>query len=254
MGTRSNPLTGRVVLEYCSTGSIQKIRRAPREAQARVVADVAITAEAPALDDVIASLATSVQAATRLSGVAERLHVSSEDTLTALEMLASSTPAGAEGPASTLTLDEERALREAGSLREELPPLAQRASLGTAMQRLVLVTDALSVKQAAATLEVSEGRIRQRLAARTLFGVQAAQGWRLPRFQFTQDGQLLRGLDRVLPALPADVHPVVVTSFLARPHEDLLVGAEPTSPAAWLEGGGDIDAVVTLAASLHDLP
>jgi hypothetical protein len=202
----------------------------------------------------MAELATSVEAATRLTALAERLHVSSNEVLTALEMLAASTPAGAEAPPSTLTDDEERALRAAGSLREGMPPLAERASLLTTVQQVALVTDALSVKQAAFALGVSEGRIRQRLAARTLFGVQAAQGWRLPRFQFTENGQLLRGLERVLPALPTDVHPVVVTSFLDRPHEDLLVDGVATSPAAWLDGGGPVDAVVALAGDLHDLP
>jgi hypothetical protein len=153
-----------------------------------------------------------------------------------------------------LSPEEEQVLRAAGSLREQLPPLAQRASLGTTMQQLALVTDALSVKEAAAALRVSAGRVRQRLSARSLFGVQTSAGWRLPRFQFTADGELLRGLDRVLPVLPPDVHPVVVASFLQRPHQDLRIADEATSPAAWLEGGGDIDAVVDLAAGLHDLP
>lgn len=101
---------------------------------------------------------------------------------------------------------------------------------------------------------VSQGRIRQRLTARTLFGIQTSMEWRLPPVQFTADGLPLRGLDRVLPALPEDVHPIVVNAFMQRPHEDLGITGTATSPREWLVSGGDIEAVVLLAAGLHDLP
>ena len=225
----------------------------PADLLSQLVTALATTGAAPA-PGVVSGLTAHVEAATRLSSVAQRLHVSSEDALSALESLADSTPEGVHDASSALSIEQERILREAGSLREDLPSLAQRASTRTLAAGLALASDSLSVRQAAAALGVSEGRIRQRLAARTLFGTAAAGGWRLPRFQFTEHGQLLRGLDQVLPVFPEDVHPVVVASFLARPHPDLVLDGEATSPAQWLEGGGRVETVVALAAGLHDLP
>ena len=249
----------RLLMEYTADGRLTSLRRsrylpagAP-EATSRGATDISVAAAAPHLDLVIAHLTAHVEVAGRLSGAADRLHISSEEALAALEALADTTPAGAADPPSTLTVEEEQVLREAGSLQHALPPLGRRASSRTVTQQLALVADGLNVKQAAATLGVSQGRIRQRLGARSLFGVPDSAGWRLPRFQFTAEGSLLRGLDQVLPALPQDVHPVVVVSFLHRPNEDLLVEGEPTSPATWLAGGGAVDTVVRLAAALHDL-
>jgi hypothetical protein len=58
----------------------------------------------------------------------------------------------------------------------------------------------------------------------------------------------------VLPALPADVHPVVVHRFLTTPNADLDVDGAPTAPLTWLASGGDVDAVVQLAVDLHTIP
>ena len=224
----------------------------PPDLLSQLVTALATTGGAPPVG-VISGLTAHLAEAIRLARVAQRLHVSSEDALSTLESLADATPEGVHDPSLALSIDQERILREAGSLREDLPPLADRASTRTLAAGLALASDSLSVKQAAAALGVSEGRIRQRLAARTLFGIAASGGWRLPRFQFTEHSQLLRGMDQVLPVLPEDVHPVVVASFLARPHPDLVLNGEATSPAQWLEGGGRVETVVALAAGLHDL-
>ena len=225
----------------------------PADLLSQLVTALGTTGAAPALG-VVSGLTAHLEAATRLSNVAQRLHVSSEEALSALELLADSTPEGVYDPSSALSTEQERTLREAGSLREDLPSLAERTSTRTLVAGLALASDSLSVKQAATALGVSEGRIRQRLAARTLFGLAASGGWRLPRFQFAEHGQLLRGMDQVLPVLPDDVHPVVVASFLVRPHPDLFLDGAATSPAQWLEGGGPVETVVALAAGLHDLP
>jgi hypothetical protein len=198
---------------------------------------------------------TRDQAATakRISVLADRLHVSTDDALSAMEALASGTPAGSATPAAALTESEEAALREAGSLRHALPAFGDRASTKTAVATLQLQAEALTVKQAAAKLKVTEGRIRQRLAARTLFGIPTSGGWRIPLVQFGTTG-LVRGLEQVLPALRSDAHPLVVEHFLSSPHVDLILDREQLSPLEWLASGGDVSVVVELAEALHDLP
>ena len=190
-----------------------------------------------------------------LDGVARigaRLQLSPEELLIQLELLAESLPAGADVPASSLPASEEAVLREAGSLRYDMPPLADRASTRTAVRAAQLITDALSAAEAARWLAVTPGRIRQRISARTLFALPTADGWRLPRFQFTDTG-VLPGLDHILAVLPADVHPLTLAGFLTGPSPDLLLGDEPVSPALWLSAGGEVAPVVELASHLHRL-
>lgn len=195
----------------------------------------------------------SARLADRVEGAAERLGVVAEEVVRLLEGLAASTPAGATSPASTLTVEEERVLRAAGSLRHDMPPLDQRASSHAAAGRLQLLGGALTVKAAASALGVSESRIRQRIAKRTLLAVQGTAGWVLPTFQF-DEGRELPGLDRVLPALPSDVHPAVVARFLRTPHPDLDMDGEAVAPADWMATGGNVDVVVAVAADLHRVP
>lgn len=197
-------------------------------------------------------LRSSLLAAHQLREVSDRIGASVEETLAALKTLALSTPAEAGDPVASLSEHEESVLREAGSLTMPMPPLERRASVSTTVIALRLLADALSVKQTAQRLKVTDGRVRQRLTARTLLGVDTASGWKLPVFQFTDEGQV-RGLDQVLPALPNDVHPLVVHHFLTRPNTELLVSGVPVPPREWLLSGGDVDRVVTLAAELHDV-
>lgn len=195
----------------------------------------------------------SVRTTRRLRGVSQRLHMPTADAVRLLEQIAMAAPAGAQEPTSTLTVDQERVLRAAGSLREAMPPLEDRTSTMTAVEGAQMIADAISVKDVARLLKVSEGRVRQRIAARTLLALEAPGGWRLPGFQFTDTGAL-RGLDRVLPAFPRDVHPLVVATFLRRPHPDLALDGQSLSPRDWLTDGGDIEVVMRLAAASHDLP
>src|SRR5258707_853650 len=72
-----------------------------------------------------------------------------------------------------------------------------------------LLTESLSVEEAAKRLGVDGSRIRQRLAARTLYGIKLDHNWYLPKFQF--DGkQLVPGITEVLAKLPEDLSPVAV--------------------------------------------
>jgi hypothetical protein len=189
----------------------------------------------------------------RLSAVGDRLSLRSEDVMTALEAVARSTPAGARRPAESLSPAEEAVLREAGSLRRAMPPLEERASFRTQLLLEQLLADALTVKDAAARLGVSESRVRQRIAARSLLAVERAGTWKLPTFQL-EGGTDLPGLTDVLPAFPTDVHPAAVVLFLEAPSAELDVDGRALTPREWLMTGGPVSRVVELVKAAYALP
>jgi hypothetical protein len=77
-------------------------------------------------------------------------------------------------------------------------------------------------RRVAEILGKTEGRVRQRLTDHTLLGVRTGGAWRIPGFQFDDDTEL-SGWDRVMSALPHDVHPLTVARFHDTPHVDLDV-------------------------------
>jgi hypothetical protein len=248
-----------------STGAAATASRQRRNARAAAKGEAKDDEPAGVIDLLIAagSLVSATEVLRQLQealGVADRLRAISnrfgsgvEETLTALSDLAARTPTASSDPTSSLTEVEESVLREAGSLATPMPSLSERPSAQTAVAAIRLLETALTVKDAARKLDVSDGRVRQRVAERTLVGVETSSGWKLPAFQFTDDGDV-RGLDRVLPVLPDDVHPLVVYRFLTQPTAELLLDDEPTSPREWLTTGGSVERVVTLAEQLHSLP
>lgn len=120
----------------------------------------------------------------------------------------------------------------------------------TASRYAAIYARALTVSEASKRLSVSPGRIRQRIAGRTLHALRVSGGgWRLPLWQFTDEG-LLPGLEQVLPALPEQLHPMSVFGFMHQPFSDLDINGTAVSPVDWLATGGDAGPVAELAASL----
>ncbi|WP_347956137.1 hypothetical protein [Gordonia aichiensis] len=138
----------------------------------------------------------------------------------------------------TLTAEQEAALRAAGSFVDEMPPAAERASTLALQRTRELLATALTTEQAAERLDVSTGRIRQRLTKRSLLAMKVGTGHRLPSFQFTGDGEV-PGWAQVAPVFPESAHLTAVAYFMQHPHSDLTVVGEPVSPITWLTGGGD---------------
>jgi hypothetical protein len=152
-------------------------------------------------------------------------------------------PDGRDG----LPLATQEALRAVGVAPEELAALRPdepRADLEAAAEAAGLAASAFTVAEAAANLGVDPSRVRQRLAARTLFGMRVDEGWRLPRFQFTDDVRhVVAGFGTIGPLL-VDLHPLDVATWFTRPNSDLVVGAGgdeefSVSPREWLISGGD---------------
>jgi hypothetical protein len=118
----------------------------------------------------------------------------------------------------------------------------------TAAEYAAILAASLSVPELAARLSVEESSIRQRLAARRLYGIKAGRGWRIPLFELDDTGQaLVPGLHLVATHW-TEAHPVEVAQWFTRPHVDLPGPEdEPVSPRRWLLAGGSPRTVAALA-------
>ena len=153
---------------------------------------------------------------------------------------------------SGLTAPEADALRRGGF---DLEPRAMGKDdpvVRAAAEHAAILASALTTAEAAARLGVSEGRVRQRFAQRTLYGLHGRRGWLVPSLQFASGNAELPGWDRVVPHLPASLSPVEVLGWLTLPNADLVVGEDerPVSPRDWLLAGNDPARVAELAAGL----
>ena len=104
----------------------------------------------------------------------------------------------------------------------------------------------LTIEQAADLLGIHRSRVSHRVRDGRLYAYHLGTQRRIPRWQLTPDGQSLPGLETVLAALPADLHPTAVEGFFSTPDPDL----DGATPAHWLASGGDPQRVVDEAAGI----
>jgi len=145
----------------------------------------------------------------------------------------------------------ELAVAVAGGLEAE-PDARSKDPLAAGLRAYVaVVAESLSTRKAAAHLNVTDARIRQRCIQRSLLGIRVGNTWKLPRFQFTDDGEL-PGWAQVCVALPETLSPVSLARWLAQPNSDLISGKNesPVSPLQWLVEGRPPEAVAALADEL----
>lgn len=152
-------------------------------------------------------------------------------------------------PTEELTAAEAAALARGGFDLRPWPVEQPSPLVTTAAAYAALLAASLTVAETAALLGVDPSRIRQRLAAGSLYGLRRADGWRLPRFQFDA-GRLAPGIAQVLPQLDRALHPLTVARWFELPNPDLVLDEAPVSPRDWLRGGGDPAPVAALAADL----
>lgn len=177
------------------------------------------------------------------------LRIDAADFLTLVEDAARRLVPPNPEPAHFFTAAQRQALGEVGldlSPHHEDEPDYRARSVAA---RAVLAESALTVTAAASLLGIDPSRVRHRLAARRLTGWKDQGGWRLPAWQFTEDG-VLPGLDAVLAAVPEDEPALVVAAFMTSPQDDLVLAGEPGSPRQWLLAGGDPLPVAALASTL----
>lgn len=152
-----------------------------------------------------------------------------------------------------LTPSEASTLDEAGlpEDQEDVPDAIERSQIDYEL----LLRDSFSLEEAAKKLSVSTGRLRQRLSpqGRSLYGIKDGRSWRIPKFQFDSTRKkLIPGIDKVLPHVRRDAHPLAVVSWFCSPHQDLVVGEaeKPIPPLAWLSGGNSAQVVADLAEEI----
>lgn len=149
--------------------------------------------------------------------------------------------------APALSAHDAALLEDAGFVTDPAAATAARVDRDIRMQDLV--RSCLSVADAAERLGVTTTRIRQRLADRTLWAFESGRNRLLPPGQFTADGAVPH-LEKVVPLLDKDLHPLTVQALLTTPQPSLAVDGKPVSLAAWLTGCAGTDTEVEQAADV----
>lgn len=163
--------------------------------------------------------------------------------------------------ARVLTAAEEETLA-AGGVDKEIfwrgPALRALVERETRGAYDTLLGDSLGVTEAATALGVNPSRVRQRLEARTLYGIKDGRSWRLPRFQFGGHRRVLKGtvpnIGEVLVRVPRDMSPLAVNQWFVTPNPDLHDRRDdeerPMTPLEWLNQGYSPETAAHLAAQL----
>jgi hypothetical protein len=116
----------------------------------------------------------------------------------------------------------------------------------TAIKYRLLLDNSLDVEEVARILDTGVEGVRRRLADRTLYGIPTEDGLKIPSFQFA-NGELLPGLENVMPLLHDDLHPIAVQNWFTSPNTDLLIRDEQVSPRQWLLSGRNPDDLARIA-------
>lgn len=153
---------------------------------------------------------------------------------------------------SGLTPADAAVYRRIGGLRAR-PDAVPSAAMLSIVHRNAEVFTGLTVAEAADLLGVTDSRVRQRITAHTLVAVKRRGQHRLPRFQFTNSGEVPGWAD-VAAALPAYWTLLEIDGFLTTAQLDLVVHGDPVTPLTWLTLGQPTDAVIALLADADRLP
>jgi len=151
-----------------------------------------------------------------------------------------------------LTEHEARLLDDAGFTEDFGAFVASDTETVSEVARLAVT--AFTAEEVATGLGISASRVRQKRLARELWAIPDGRSWVFPVPQFETDDsggptRLVRGLDRVLAALPADLHPLAVAGFLTTPQGSLYTDRAMT-PLEWLRAGGDVGEAVAAAGAV----
>ncbi|MFW0790770.1 hypothetical protein [Gordonia sp. CPCC 205333] len=153
-------------------------------------------------------------------------------------------------PPSAALSEADAAVLDAAGFSER-PGALTTATVARDIQMQQLVAESLTVNDAAERAGVSTARVRQRLAARTLWAYKWGTRRLLVPAQFTDDA-VVPGIDAVVSRIRPDAHPLEVQSLLTLPQPTLAVGSEPASIVAWLLSGPRSDQEVERATDIVD--
>jgi len=153
-------------------------------------------------------------------------------------------------PTQELTMEEAETLRQGGL---DLTPRDYGAAdpfLRTRVKYATLVAEGWTVADIATALGTSVQWVRKQLRDRALLGVKHGDEWRLPRFQFEENGKPLPGIQRVLPHLDAAKSVVAIYNWFTTPDPDLSADGHVLSPRQWLAEGRDPVVIARQAADV----
>lgn len=146
--------------------------------------------------------------------------------------------------------DEAWLLDQAGFPAEPGADVAAAATNAARMRELL--SSAFLAYEVADGLSLNCSDVRRLRRERALWAINVGRLWLFPRSQFEiGHGRPLfqiAGLDRVLQALPATLHPLAVDRFLHTCQPDLHFHA-PTTPLEWLRAEGDVGLAVDVAVT-----
>lgn len=159
----------------------------------------------------------------------------------------------ADSPEKELSDEEIAALKRGGMDLSPTKPGEPDPLAHTAARYAAILATSYTTSEVAAMLGLTEGRIRQKIAEGSLYGLEAAgRGYKLPAFQF-EGGEEIPNVGMVLKVLRRDLHPVEVENFFTLPNPDLYLDKDeeqPVSPREWLLSGGGASTLIPLAEEL----
>ena len=153
-------------------------------------------------------------------------------------------------PRDELTPSELALLDQAGVDMEERPDRGDPMTTYATEFGAILATS-LSAAQAGERLGgVTAARVRQMIRERFLYALRLEGRWRIPIFQFQDDG-LVPNIAAVNSILPRTLDPVSVLCWYTHPDPELeATGGDVLCPLDWLRAGMDPAPVVELARDL----
>lgn len=153
-------------------------------------------------------------------------------------------------PAHEFTEEEADVLKRGGLTLEPYTGKSDAASRIVARYAAMLSL-ALTESDVREILGVGASRVRQRVADGSLYAINVGRERRFPAFQF-HNGEIVPGIGEILKALPEDLHPIEVETWLTSSDPDLTSGpdGEVLSPRKWLLSGGSVDALLPMARNL----
>ena len=215
--------------------------------QAEGSAQVFVTASATTPAGTLRALQSAIAHETKLRRLGWSSPVDIESIYgTFLDTLSRTAPAPALGDADQLS-EADRAELEAAGVDLRGPETPDDDPLVRTSARIaLLVATSLTTARCAERTGLTPGRIRQRIAAQSIYVLPRERGeWRIPEWQFDGD-HFLPALDQLVPHLPSTLHPLTVMSLMTRPDADLVVGDRAVSPVEWLVTGGAPEVVLDL--------
>ncbi|GED97999.1 DUF4279 domain-containing protein [Gordonia crocea] len=133
---------------------------------------------------------------------------------------------------AALSFHDEKLLSEAGF--HEKPGAVAVMTLQRDVQLQQIISESLTVNEVAERLGVTTARVRQRIAARTLWSYLWGERRLMPSAQFTPSG-VVPHIDEVIARLRPDSHPLEVHKILTVPQPSLTrKGSNPQSVADFL--------------------